>query len=792
MRNHTWISAVTLAMALAVARPAAGRLAEPTGRKILPFDSGWKFFKGDPENANENDHDDSQWPNLDVPHDWTIEGPFAKNNPAGAAGGYLPLGVGWYRKHFKLDPDDRRKMVFIQFDGIYKNSDVWINGKHLGKRWYGYASFQYDLTKHVNWDGNNILAVRVDNSHQTCRWYSGSGIYRHVWLTLTERIHVAHWGTYVTTPEISQNAAKVNVKTTIKNDYAVDKKCAIHTTILDERGIRVAFAKAEKEIQADGKVEFSQDIEVVAPALWSVQTPGLYSVYTTVYEDAKVVDRYVTPFGIRKIDWNPEKGLLVNEKPVLLKGVCIHHDLGALGAAFNERAMARRLDVLKNLGCNAIRTSHNPPAPQLLEMCDVMGFLVIDEAFDKWRPPHHATWEKDWKIDLTSMIHRDRNHPSVILWSVGNEVRGQETKETREKLETLVDYVHKIDPTRKVTCGTFPKYVPDFVAPQDIAGLNYQEQWFDEYRKQDPNILIISTEAFPYYRGRADTIKAFYEMNPWFDTLDNDHVVGTFYWTGIDYLGEAVPGWPCHGWNCSLIDTCGFPRPISQLQRSLWTEKPMVFLAVMDESLDVQKETKDHWYWPKMVSHWTLPKLEGKDVKVVAFTNCDTVELFLNGLSVGTRKRSDFPNGIITWTDVPCLPGVLKATGKKNGETLCWDQLITAGKPAEIELRPDYPAIWADGKDLCHVEVRVVDEDGILVPDAQNLIQFDVSSQGKIVAVDNGNLWSTEQYKAISRKAYHGRALVIIKATDIPGNISLTAKATTLEPAQATIEVARP
>ena len=790
MGKHCWICAVLLATVLASGGEAARRLAGPTGREIHNFDFGWKFFKGRAQGAEKIDYDDSQWRDLDVPHDWSIEGPFAKDNPAGAAGGYLPLGIGWYRKEFKPDPDQRLKKMFVQFDGVYKNSDVWINGQHLGKRWYGYASFQYDLTRHIDWDGDNILAVRVDNSEQTCRWYSGSGIYRHVWLTLTERLHVGLWGTYVTTPEVSAESAKVSVKTLIKNDYAVPKACTLETAILDDRGRRVGYAKSEKKIEADGEFEFSQEMEVIAPALWSVESTRLYSVYTMVLEDGKIVDKYVTPFGIREIKWDSEKGLLVNGKSVLLKGVCLHHDLGALGAAFNERAMERRLDALKYLGCNAIRMSHNPPAPQLLEMCDVMGFLVIDEAFDKWGGNNHATWSEDWQMDLQSMIRRDRNHPSVILWSVGNEVRAEEKKETQDKLKMLVDYVHKVEPSRKVTCGTFPKYVPDFVGIQDVAGLNYQEQWFDKYRKNDPNIVIISTEAYPYYRGRGDSHKAFYPMNPWFDAAGNDYVVGSFYWTGIDYLGEAVAGWPCHGWNCSLIDTCGFPRPVSYLHRSLWVDEPMVYIAVVDESLDVQTPTKDHWGWPKMVSHWTLPKLEGKDVKVVTFANCETVELVLNGLSVGVKKRADFDDGIMTWT-VPCLPGVLKAIGKSKGEVVCWDELVTAGRAAAINLKPDHPAVWADGRDLCHIEVNVVDANGIPVPDSSSIIQFDVSAQGKIVGVDNGNLWSTESYKAIHRKAFHGRCMVIVQATGRPGQIELTATALGLAPAELTIDVAR-
>lgn len=759
-------------------------------RAVESFDLGWKFFKGEAKGAEQNGYDDLTWERIDVPHDWSIEGPFAKDNVSKAAGGYLPLGIGWYRKDFLLSSKQKEMKVFIQFDGVYKNSDVWINGQHLGKRWYGYSSFEYDLTPHINWGASNVIAVRVDNSEQTCRWYSGSGIYRRVWLTLTNRLHVGHWGTYVTTPQVSPDSATVSVKTLIKNEYETPKDCILKTAILDSRGRRVGDAESEKTIAAGGEFEFSQEMKVGEPALWSVKSPNLYYLHTMVIEDGRVVDKYLTLFGIRRVTWDPQKGLFLNDEPLLMKGVCIHHDLGALGAAFNYRAMERRLEVLKSVGCNAIRTSHNPPAPELLDMCDRMGFLVIDEAFDKWGGKNHATWAEDWEKDLSSMLLRDRNHPSVVLWSVGNEVAGQETKETQDKLRMLVDYVHKAEPSRKVTCGTSPTYTPDFAAIQDIAGLNYQEQWFDKYRTNDPNIIIISTESYAYYRGRGDTHRAFYAMNPWFDALKNDYVAGSFVWTGIDYLGEAAAGWPCHGWNCSLIDTCGFRRPISYLHQSLWSDVPMVYIAVVDDSLDVQTFTARHWDWPKMVSHWTLPKLEGKDVKVVTFTNCRSVELSLNGLSCGEKNLADFEDRMITW-DVPCLPGVLKAVGKSPGGVLCWDELITAGKAAAIELKPDRPAIWADGRDLSYVEVSVVDANGILVPDSSHLIRFDVLGEGKIVGVDNGDLWSVEPYKAKQRKAFNGRCMVILQSTERPGQISLVATSEGLSQGELTIETER-
>jgi beta-galactosidase len=747
---------------------------ERTVRMVQSFDSDWKFSKEQAKGANQINYDDSNWQRVELPHDWSIEGPFDQNNGSGKRGGYLPLGVGWYRKQFELSPRMRDKKVFVQFDGIYKNSDVWINGKHLGQRWYGYSSFQYDLTLHINWDCPNVLAVRVDNSEQTCRWYSGSGIYRHVWLTITDKLHVGHWGTYVTTPRVTSFSATVNIETLLRNEHAVAKDCALKTIIVDPEGKPIATARSEKTIAAGREFRFSQEFAVPSPTLWSVEAPKLHYAHTVVLEGKKVADDYFTPFGIREIRWDPNRGLFVNNKAQLLKGVCIHHDLGCLGAAFHDRAMERRLEVLKLIGCNAIRTSHNPPAPQLLDLCDRMGFLVIDETFDKWGGHNHQTWNTDWQNDLRSMLHRDRNHPSIVLWSVGNEVRQQGKPEGKRLLKMLVDFVHQEEPIRKVTYGAFPRYVPDFVNLADIAGLNYQEQWFEQYRTKNPRQLILSTESYAYYRGHGDSHKAFYPVNPWLDVLKHDFVVGTFYWTGIDYLGEAVAGWPFHGWNCSLIDTCGFRRPVSYLQQSFWSDKPVVHIVVMDDSLNVAAPTKDHWGWPKMVSHWTLPHLKDKETKVVTFTNCQSVELLVNGRSCGTKLLSDFKDRMMTWT-IPYEPGIIKAVGKGPGLRVCAHELKTAGEPAKIILKADRQTMTADGRDLCHVEVNITDARGILVPDASNLIRFNVSGEARIIGVDNGDLRSIESYKAEQRKAFYGKCMVILQSTPKPGRIHLAA-----------------
>lgn len=755
-------------------------------RTVTDLDFGWKFHKGDAEDGQKPNYEDSSWQTVNVPHDWSIEGPLSEDNAGGKSGGYFPLGIGWYRRALKVPAQHKDKKVLIEFDGIYKDSEVWINGHSLGKRWYGYVGFQYDLTPHICWNEQNTIAVRVDNSSQTCRWYSGSGIYRHVRLIVTDNLHVGHWGAYITTPEISSEAATVEISTLVSNERETSANIRLKTTILDAAGKPVRSARSKHSIAGHASDKISQKVKVKAPALWSVETPTLYYARTEVICKGEVVDDVVTPFGIRRIRWDSDKGLFVNDKPVLLKGVCIHHDLGALGSAFHEAAMKRRLKALKSIGCNAIRTSHNPPAPQLLDLCDRMGFLVIDEAFDKWGGNNYQTFEQDWRKDLRSMLERDRNHPSIILWSVGNEVRQQGKPEGVDIMKKLVDLVHLEEPTRPVTYGAFPRYTPEFVSGVDVAGLNYQEQWFEKYRRENPRQLILSTESFPYYRGKDDTLKAFNPINPWLDVPKHDYVVGAFYWTGIDYLGEAVAGWPYHGWNCSFIDTCGFTRPVANLVRSFWSEEPMVHIAVMDESLDVPAPTKDHWGWPKMASHWTLPQLEGKKVKVVTFTNCERVQLSINAQPHGVKRLSDFPDKMITW-NIPYERGVIKAEGVNGDDIVCSHRLQDAGEPARIVLRPDQKKIKADSRDICHVEVSVTDEEGVLVPDADCQIEFDLKGPGRILAVDNGDLTSIEPYQSSRRKAFLGRCLVILQATANDGQIQLTASAAGLS--QATVIV---
>lgn len=776
------VAAVCLVMPLHIVIAETHK--QHSGTQALCFD--WKFAKGDASGAQQAQFDDTGWKDIQIPHDWSIEGPKDKNSPGQTKFGYFPGGVGWYRKHFRLSSEDEGKKIFIDFDGVYQNSEVWINGHSLGRRPYGFIGFQHDLTPYVKFDQDNVLAVRVDNSDQpNCRWYTGSGIYRDVRLTIADKLHAKNCGTYVTTPRITKGAATVRVRTEVQNSYAAPTKCELVTRILDPSDTLVAVRAATYEIPAQGEYQFDQEIEVTKPELWSIDAPKMYRVETLVKTGEKVCDEYKTPFGIRQISFDKNRGFILNGEQVKLKGVCIHQDAGSLGTAVPERAFERRMEILKSIGCNAIRTSHNPPSRELLDLCDCMGFVVVDEAFDKWDAPYGRWFKEWWQTDLRDMIRRDRNHPCVVMWSVGNEVSNQGKPEFNEQLKSLVQMTRDVDPTRPVTCALKPakvtsretnaKIVTGIARMVDVISCNYQEQWFEDYRKEHPEIVIIASESYPFYRGKDLSHKAFEPLNPWLEAVAHDYVAGTFYWTGIDYLGEAEAGWPYHGWNCSLIDTCGYVRPFANLHKSFWTKKPIVHIAVIDDSLDVPQPTKDHWGWPKMDSHWNLPQLAGKKVKVATFTNCATAELLINGKSLGTKNLADFPDKMITWT-VHYEPGCIKARGIDRGQVRASHQLQTAGEPAQIQLLADRDKIRADGRDLCYVDVQITDQNGVLVPSAGHEIRFNVEGPGAIVGVDNGDLVSMEPYKADKRKAFHGRAQVILQAARKPGTITLKAQ----------------
>ncbi|MGD0754664.1 MAG: glycoside hydrolase family 2 TIM barrel-domain containing protein, partial [Bacteroidales bacterium] len=722
------------------------RAAVPDNRQHLSIDHKWKFIQSDVKGAEKQSYDDTNWRTLNIPHDWSIEGEFNEDAITKGAGGYLPTGIGWYRKHFSLSSHTKDQQIWIEFDGVYMNSDVWINGQHLGKHPYGYTSFYYDLTPFIK-KGENLIAVRVDNSIQpNSRWYSGSGIYRHVWLNISGPVHIAQWGTFITTLESDSSSAKILVHTSIENNSSITKKVVLRSVIKDGSDKDISVVETPFSLEPSVKKDIEQTFSVVAPALWSIDNPSLYTLHSILLEATGPIDNLISPFGIRKIEFDKDKGFFLNGKHIKINGVCVHHDAGCLGAAVPEQAWRRRLQILKEMGCNAIRTSHNPPAPEFLDLCDKIGFLVMDEAFDEWMEPkgqvlygYHKYFAEWWQSDLLSMIHRDRNHPSVVIWSAGNEVPDQVVDSGSETLRKLIDTFHKEDPTRPVTqandriaAGDGPAKLP-FLNTLDIVGYNYVDRWFkrrelyysiDRHDHTDwkmigtENVSIggireqysIGSDLSDKRPGRSiDYRLSMIEAEElWKFTSVYDYVIGDFMWTGIDYLGEAF--WPTKSSSSGVIDLCGFPKDGYYFYQSQWTKKPMVHIF-------------PHWNWE---GH------EGQVIQVIAYTNCDSVELFLNDKSYGTKSYVFPQQGHsrgwnsyaspyippttsdlhLTW-DVPYEPGTLKAVGKKDGKVII-EEVHTASNPAAIRLTADRTDIDADAHDIVNVTAEIIDENGLI------------------------------------------------------------------------------
>jgi beta-galactosidase len=792
------------------------------------FDFGWKFSRGDFPGAEAAAFSDAGWRTLDLPHDWSIEGPFAENEKSAGSGGYAPTGIGWYRKHFRVPSGFQNRKVTVEFDGVYQNSEVWINGHYLGKRPYGYISFAYHLTPHLIADGENVVAIKVDNSRQPgSRWYSGSGIYRHTWLVATDPLHVAQWGTFVTTPRVSKDAATVKVKTRVRNERKAAAVASLTTTVVDGEGKPVEAAETTQEIAPGGEYEFVQQIAVAKPELWSVTAPRLYQVRSTVREGQQVVDEYVTPFGIREAVFDADRGFLLNGERVKLNGVCLHHDCGAVGAAVPERMWERRFGRLRDMGCNAIRTSHNPPAPEFLDLCDRMGFLVMNEAFDEWRVPKgqigpfgYSLYFDEWRQrDVTDFVHRDRNHPSVVLWSAGNEIGDQTHPGGVETLRELIGIFHREDPTRPVTAGcdqiaAEPKATPqEFLGLLDVVGYNYVDRWRDRREKYYsidraayPERRVIGTEssgmggvrgdyssllpgAAPPASGRRFRIAggAYIDTEQlWKFVSTYDYVAGDFMWTGIDYLGEAF--WPSKSASAGVMDTCGIRKDGYYFYQSQWTAKPMIHVF-------------PHWNWK---GH------EGQFIPVTCYTNCDTVELFLNGKSLGVKgyafprpgmieKYGTYPPRAmavrttadlhLTW-GVPYEAGTLKAVGTKDGKVAMETEVTTTGEPAGIRLSADRETIRADRRDVAHLTVHVIDAAGRLVPEGDDEITLEIAGEGRLIGFDSGDPASHEDFKAPKRKAFHGLAVAVVQATGKGGTIRVTASAPRLKPASVSIATA--
>ncbi len=782
--------------------------ANPRPGNTVNFGKDWRFHLGDTAHGEDSGLDDSQWRRLNLPHDWSIEGEFSEKNPATPGGGALPGGVGWYRKTFTLPASAKNRSVFIDFDGVYRNSEVWINGHYLGKRPYGYISFQYELSPYLNYgDQNNVIAVKVDNSQQpNSRWYSGSGIYRNVWLTMTDKVFVDHWGTVITTPDVSDQSAKISIKTKVRNESKEDRPVTLKTIVYNAAGKEVARVASKDVVPRDSVIEISQELTVNRPVLWSLENPHLYRAVSEVESGVKMLDRYETPFGVRSFVFDREKGFLLNGKPTKIKGVCDHHDLGSLGAAVNRRALERQLEILKEMGANGIRTSHNPPAPELLELCDRVGFIVMDEAFDMWKKKktdfdYHLDWDQWHRRDLEDMVLRDRNHPSIFIWSIGNEIPEQGDSTGVTIARELAGIIKSLDQTRPVTSACNEPNPRNNIIKSgalDLIGYNYHQQEFPNFHKIFPGQTFIATETTsalatrgsydmpsdvirrwptrwdqPFQEGNPDYSCSSYDncSAPWGSTHEEtwkvvkkyDFLSGMYIWTGFDYLGEPTPyWWPARSSYFGIIDLAGFPKDAYYMYQSEWTGKPVLHLF-------------PHWNWRK-----------GETVDVWAYFNTDEVELFLNGQSLGAKRKSGDELHVV-WR-IPYEPGTLRAVGRNHSKEVLTQEVRTAGKPTRIILTPDRKVMRADGDDLSFVTVKVVDENGTVVPHADNLIKFRLAGEGLIAGVDNGSPISHEPFKADSRKAFNGMCLAIIQSKGRAGRLTLRATSEGLKGDQVAIE----
>jgi len=768
------------------------------------FDSGWKFQLGDASGAETATFDDSQWRQLDLPHDWSIEdlptaegknkiGPFSEDSEGKGSTGNVMGGTGWYRKTFTLDKSSAGKKVQILFDGVYMNSEVWINGQSLGVHPYGYTPFHYDLTPHLNPSGEkNTLAVKVNNYGKNSRWYSGSGIYRHVDLIVTEKIHLPVWGIFVTTPEVSAEKALVKLNIKVINDTKAKGKLEITTHLISPEGQLKTEAKTTVRPFEDQSLDTEQIFELVNPALWSIDSPTLYQAVTEVSFDGKVVDQQTTTFGIRSIEFSAEKGFLLNGENVLLKGGCMHHDNGPLGAATIDRAEERRVELMKKFGFNAIRPSHNPPSRQFLDACDRLGVLVIDESFDQWQrpknPQDYNLYFDEWhQRDLEAMVLRDRNHPSVIIWSIGNEINERADSSGLEITKKLSTIIKNIDQSRPVTAalcafwdqkGKTWEYAQPALELLDVAGYNYLWGEYENDHKIAPERMMIGTESFP---------KEAFEN--WQIVEKHPFVLGDFVWTSMDYLGESgignalldkdkkvvfAPGWPWYNAYCGDIDICGFKKPQSYYRDVVWkiSNLEMAVHAPVPAGLI---ENVSFWGWPDEQQNWNWPGSEGQKLRVNVYSNYREIRLELNGKVIGTKPVSAETKLTATF-EVPYEAGELKAIALKDGKDVETKILKTTGKPAKIRLTADRTAIKTDRNDLSYVTVEITDEAGNLVPDANLPVQFTVEGAGELAAVENGNPKDMKSFRQPQVNSFKGKCLVILRPTGMSGEIKLKAE----------------
>lgn len=742
------------------------------------FDFDWKFILDDNRGYSSASVDDSGWQDVQLPHDWSTALAWDKSVSGSAA--HLPGGIGWYRKTFNIPSAYKGKKVSILFDGIYHQSDVYINGRHLGFRPYGFCSIEYDLTPYLNYGDANVIAVHVDRKEkqEVCRWYTGSGIYRHAWLQVRNPIHIPTYGTYVTTPRVTASQADVDIVTTLVNKSGKPQEVTVTQRITDAEGKTAAKAKAlKKSLSAGDSVDVKQSLVLESPTLWSQDNPYLYVMETTVKAGGKTVDTYRTTFGVRTIKFDPEHGFFLNGKHVKLKGMCLHQDMGVLGTAVPDRGYEYRLEILKAYGCNAIRCAHNQPSPELLDLCDRMGLLVIDEAFDKWKSGYYAKYfDEWWQRDMADMVLRDRNHPSIILWSIGNEVQEawDEGTEGIERAKMLNDFVHRLEPTRPTTLAAQNNHNGKFSAIVDVTGYNYLEARLLADRANNPTHCYFISEELPYFQGAEGNIRAYLTDNPWNTIAAHDFIAGGFIWSGVDYWGEA--GGDSHGWPNGLFDMAMTEKPRAIFHRAMWNpDKPVVGIAVMDNSLDID-HGRDLWQWPMMASHWSFPqRYRGLMMEVRTTTNCERVELVCNDKQMGVYKTADYPNHTINWF-VPFNPGTIVANAYNGDSLVATARLVTAYKAEKISAKADRTRLRADGQDLSFIKIELQDKDGNPVEVDDRNISVSVDGEGVLRGIDTGETRRKELLTANTVKSYFGRAQAVVQSTRKAGTVNVRIK----------------
>ena len=805
----------------------SGPVPAPDVRDRQLFDFDWRFHAGEVDGGQSASLSDDAWEKVDLPHDFMIdgkgqaiegpggrgpgrgaadlptgpEGPFNPRSPGGDSNGYLDGGIGWYRKTFTLPANTSGRRVLLEFEGVYMNAEVWLNGRSLGTRPYGYSTFQHDITPYATFGGQpNVVAVRVLVQQPSTRWYSGAGIYRHVWLTTVDPVHVGQWGLAVTTPEVNAERARVHVRTAVRNDGAADVTATVDTVMRSREGVVVARASQNVPIPAAGVAIADGDLEIARPHRWSVDDPYLYRVDATVRVGNRVVDVERSAIGVRTAEFTTDRGFLLNGTRVPIQGVCLHHDLGALGAAAFDRGIERQLQIMKSMGVNAIRTSHNPPAPALLDLADRLGFVVMDEVFDEWKQNKtrfgYGQFFDEWsERDVRDMVRRDRNHPSVVLWSIGNEILEQRNAQAGEAMATrLAGFVRAEDPTRPVTAGmNNPTQAMEtgFAKPLDVIGLNYNLGVYDRVRTIGKSVASETSSNYSsrdQYNlvlkdGRVDVVNQLnqhctsydFDFPRWGNTADTQFqalsrapwMAGEFVWTGFDYIGEPTPfRWPNRSSSFGIVNLAGFPKDRFHLYKSQWRKEPMVHIL-------------PHWTWPD--------EFKGKEIPVWAYTNAESVELFVNTRSLGVRTWADAKEKHLTW-QVPYEPGRLRAVARTGGKVVAEDSVETTGPASRLELIADRSLLHADGQDLAFVTVRVLDGRGRLVRAGGNpLVRYRLSGAGTIAGLDDGDPTNHEPFRGAEHSAFNGLALAILRTTRTAGTITLEAASDGLTPARMTM-----